>query len=405
MLKIWNCYLPWQVLQLAELRAGVSHVLLLFVFFALVHYLGFSTLKGTLCICLYTSAVFFFQRRLASGFPVRHFSVSAFRTSPDNFRRTSLFLKALKEKKATAAGTVFSGTRPLAVLTGGERGLGFEVAKQLVREDVDVLMCCPFPAEAKRAIDDIKQHLQGSKAEIGFVELNLAEESSIRRCAEAIKAATNRIDILINNAGILSNGGPSRTNARGDELVLAVNFVGPVLLTELLLDQIKSSGGPARIVNVASLMELNANVLAGYTPLTTLKKYCQPTATHYAQNYSLSKLLIICYTRDLARRLQGTPVSVATLHPGVVFTGIYENWGLWFVLMRALLRTVFKFPAEGAEVVLYCAIGDIVKSGGFYADCELHDNCLSPLVYDDTQNRQITEFVYEHFGMSPKGLL
>lgn len=403
MLKIWNCYLPWQVLQLSELRAGVSQVVLLYCFIAYVAPMGGFTLRGIACSVAYLAVTFFFQRRLASGLSLRYPSAYAFRVSSDNFRRTSRFLQGLRQKEAAAAGTMFLGSRPLAVLTGGERGIGFEVAKQLVRLDVDVLMCCPFPAEAERAIATIRAHSTGSKADIKFVELNLAEEDSIRRCAEVIKAATKRIDILINNAGILSNAGPRRANARGDELVLAINTVGPILFTELLLEHIKASG-PARIVNVASLMELNANVAPGLTVLQTLQAHCQPKPTYYAPNYSLSKLLTICYTRDLARRLEGTQVSTATLHPGVVFTGIYDGWGIWSVAMRAVLRTVFKFPAEGAEVVLYCSIGDIAVSGGFYADCELHDNCLSPLAYDETQNRDITKFVYRHFNMEPKEL-
>lgn len=401
MLKLWNCFIPLSVFKLSELRAGILHIALLFVGYACILFPAPLSWIGLARSAAYCAFMCFVQRRVASGLPLRFTSLRSWRTSRGNFRQSSEFLRLIRARTPSAAGTLFSGARPVAVITGGERGMGFETAGQLSRQGIDVVLCCYFPDSAAEAVAAIRRHTAASGAEVHCVPLDLSEEESVRRCAAAVLAATRRIDILVNNAGILSDTGPRRANTRGDELVVATNFLGPVLLTELLLPAVVAGGGPARIVNLASLVALNANVPPGHTPLSILREHCSPEPAYYARNYSLSKLLNICYTRDLARRLRGTRVTVAAVHPGVVLTAIYNVWGPWAVAMRAVMRTVFKFPAEGAEVALHCALADAVCSGGFYADCALHDDCLSPLALDETQNAYITQFACAHFRTTP----
>lgn len=405
MLHIWTCYLPVPALKLAELTAGVSQVVLIVGFGFLVAKTWVPTLPMLLGWIVYFGTMCYFQRRLASGLPLRYSSLRHWRSSPNNFRRTSKFKANLFVKKAPTGVQAtasererLTGDHPVAVITGGERGIGFEVARQLALEGFDLILCCPFRNETEAAMVKISRLQLKSAPAMRFVELNLAEEDSVRVAAATILTLTTRIDLLINNAGILTTP-VRRTNRRGDELVLAINFLGPALLTELLLERIKSSG-PARIVSVSSLMEVNANIPDGYSPLTVMMESCSPKPWITTGNYSLSKLLIACYTRDLARRLEGTEVTTVALHPGVVFTAIYAGWGVWATAMRYVLRTVFKFPGEGAEVVLYCALADDVKAGGFYADCHLADYILSPWALDAKHNAKVRAFVEEHFGLT-----
>jgi NAD(P)-dependent dehydrogenase (short-subunit alcohol dehydrogenase family) len=394
MFRVFNCFLPWGVFTLAELRAGVSQALLLLsmgLLLPLCH-------RSSLCYALYfmySGVVFFLPRRLASGFPLRFTSLRAWRTSPENFRRTSTFLRVVKAKKVAVQRTSVEGygAQPVAVITGGECGIGAHVVEQLLRAGIDVILCCPFEAVAQRTIAQLKSRIRGAHAT--FLKLNLNDEDSVRECAAAILRTTPRIDMLINNAGMVNITG-YKANKRGNEVVLAINFLGHVLLTELLLNRLKESG-PSRIVNVASLMELNACIPGSCkSPLDALVANCDPHSPYHTSNYSLSKLLIICYTRDLARRLQGTSTQVVALHPGVVLTTIY-SFGAIF--MKVLLRTVFKFPGEGAEVVLHCAMADDVQSGSFYADCRCYDNIVSPLALDSAHNERLRRVLLRYFGL------
>ncbi|GET86422.1 hypothetical protein, conserved [Leishmania tarentolae] len=353
-------------------------------------------------LACYTAGMFFFQRRVASGFPVRFLSLRAWRSSPENFRKTSAFLKALKAKATPAAGVSAEGfgARPVVVITGGERGIGEHVVHQLLREGMDVILCCPFEVEARRTIARLKARVSNSKAH--FVKLDLSDEESVRECAAEVLGLTPRIDVLINNAGLVRSFS-YKLNKRGYEVVLSINFLGHVLFTELLLERVKASG-PSRIVNVSSLMHLDACVPGPCkTALDVMAANCDPTSPHHTHNYSLSKLLLVCYTRDLARRLRGTDTVAATLHPGVVLTDIYASGAIF---MKVFLRTVFKFPGEGAEVVLYCALAENIRNGSFYADFAEYNSLLSPLAVDDAHNERLGRVLLRYFDVDgSKGTL
>ncbi|KPI82737.1 dehydrogenase-like protein [Leptomonas seymouri] len=395
MLQFRNCYLMWSIFTLAELRAGLCHIALIILWALLFLRLDCGSVFSWTLFLSYTIAMFFFQRRLASGLPLRFASLRAWRTSPDNFRKTSSFLKAIKAKEFPAKDISAEGygEHPVAVITGGERGIGRQVVEQLLREKMDVILCCPFEEVAQDTIRKLKASVPGAR--VAFLKLNLNDEDSVRQCAANILSMTPRIDVLVNNAGMLNIIG-YKANKRGNEVVLAINFLGHVLLTELLLDCLKASG-PSRIVNVASLMELNACIPGPCkTPLDALITNCDPHSPYHTSNYCLSKLLLVCYTRDLAQRLKGTAIQVVSLHPGVVLTNIYHV-GAFF--MKLMLRTVFKFPGEGAEVVLYCALADTIQSGSFYADCRLYDSVVSPLALDSTHNARLRRVLHRYFGL------
>ncbi|KAG5488348.1 uncharacterized protein JKF63_07943 [Porcisia hertigi] len=404
MLRLGSCYIPWSVFTVAELRASLSQIVLLLTGGAIVGPLRRCGVAGYVMLAGFAVGMFIFQRRIASGLPVRFHSLRVWRSSAENFRRTSAFLKTLKSKKSPALDVSAEGfgAHPVAVITGGERGIGEEVVGQLVREGVDVILCCPFEVQARHTISRLEARIPSSR--VHFIKLNLNDEESVRQCAAEVLRLTPRIDILINNAG-LSNPFSYRMNKRGYEVVLTINFLGHVLFTELLLERVKASG-PSRIVNVASLMHLFARLPGPCkTPLDAMVANCDPASPHHTHNYSLSKLLLVCYTRDLARRLRGTETVAVALHPGVVFTDIYAFGA---VFMRIFLRTVFKFPGEGAEVVLYCALAGGIRSGSFYADTAENDRLISPLALDDMHNERLRRVLLRYFaldGSQPTGKL
>jgi len=169
---------------------------------------------------------------------------------------------------------------------------------------------------------------------------NLAE---VRRLADEILAADNRLDLLVNNAGLISPR--YRFSVDGFELTFAVNHLAPFLLTNLLLDRLKASA-PARIVTVAS--EAHRGHRLDITRLT------RPHDWGTLRTYGRSKLCNILFTRELAARLEGFGVVATCLHPGGVATAIGQRGGLTELVWR-LIKPFMKSPEKGAETSLFLA--------------------------------------------------
>ena len=178
------------------------------------------------------------------------------------------------------------------------------------------------------------------------VAIALADFSSldqVRRLADEILAANGRLDLLVNNAGLMSPR--YRFSFDGFELTFAVNHLAPFLLTNLLLERLEASS-PARIVTVASAAHhghrLNFNTLV------------QPHDWSMLRAYGRSKLCNILFTRELAARLSGSGVAATCLHPGMVATAIGQRGGLPELVWR-LMKPFMTSPDKGAETSLFLA--------------------------------------------------
>jgi NAD(P)-dependent dehydrogenase (short-subunit alcohol dehydrogenase family) len=228
-----------------------------------------------------------------------------------------------------------------AIVTGASSGIGLETAAALARRGMRVVMVARDPERTETA----RRHVAASAA-AERVETALADFSSlaeIRRLAGELLARCPRVDVLVNNAGLISP--QYRKSADGYELTFAVNHLAPFLLTNLLLDRIKASA-PARIVTVASLAHRGARL--------DLDDIDQKRDWASLRAYSRSKLCNILFTRELARRLEGTGVVTACLHPGLVATRIGQRGGLKELAWR--LAKPFMLGAEkGAETSVFLA--------------------------------------------------
>jgi len=247
----------------------------------------------------------------------------------------------------------------VCLVTGANAGLGQATALGLAKLGATVIMVCRSRERGEAARQDIIG-ASGNPA----VELLLADLSSqaqIRRLAEDVKAAYPRLDVLINNAGGVFM---TRTlSADGIEYALAFNHLAPFLLTNLLFDRLQASA-PARIVNVTT--RLTANTAIDFDDL----QFEQRSYSGF-RAYSETKLANMLFTFDLARRLQGTGVSVNCVHPGV-FRSNFGSQGMPPV-MRILSRVVRPFMAEAAraaERVLYVATAPALDgvSGQYFGD-------------------------------------
>ena len=184
---------------------------------------------------------------------------------------------------------------------------------------------------------------------------DLASQRQVRAVAAAYRERFDRLDVLVNNAGIA--GARSRqVTEDGLERTFAVNHLAPFLLTSLLLDRLRASA-PARVVTVSSAAHrfypIDLDDLQGERRYSSFGAYCR------------SKRANVLFTHELARRLEGRGVTANCLHPGVVATGMFRDMPRWLrvVLGRPFLRT----PEQGADPVLHLATApDLADVTGCY---------------------------------------
>lgn len=212
-------------------------------------------------------------------------------------------------------------------------------------------------------------------------KLDLSSFASIRSFAEDINKTEDKLDVLIHNAGYAETFKKNQSED-GIELTMATNHYGPFLLTHLLIDLLKKSG-PSRIVVVASSLYRLASVnLDNPNPVNTLPGYL----------YYVSKGANILFTRELARRLEGTGVTANCLHPGLIDSGIWRSvpaplsWGLSLVN-----KFFFKTPAEGSQTSVMLAVDENLAnvSGKYFSDCQ--ESSLSSSVMDMAKAKKLWE--------------
>ncbi|MDR3721622.1 MAG: SDR family oxidoreductase [Candidatus Acidoferrales bacterium] len=242
------------------------------------------------------------------------------------------------------------------VVTGANSGIGKETALGLAQMGAHVVIVCRNADKGKAALEDIRS-VSGS-LQVDLLIVDMSSQASVRELAKQILERYPRLDVLINNAGAAV---PKRgVSADGIEMTVAANHLGGALLTFLLLDLLKSSA-PSRIINVSSQAHQGAKIDMADLQYER-RKYSSIRA------YGQSKVLMNAFTFELARRLEGTGVTVNCLHPGVVATNIWgTNPPLPFKLLIALIKPFMLNSKQGAECTLYAAASpDVAQSSGKY---------------------------------------
>src|SRR3989442_1768527 len=250
------------------------------------------------------------------------------------------------------------GTTPLQdrvfLVTGATSGIGKATALGLARLGGTVVMACRSATRGEAARQDVVRDSGNSRVYLEIVDL--ASEESTRSFAEEFKRKYPRLDVLINNAGVYT---PHReVTPDGLERTFEVNYLSGFLLTHLLLDLLKKSA-PSRIVNVSSSAHSGGTI--HFDDLQGERRYGGFGA------YGQSKLAQILFKQELARRLQGTAVTVNACHPGVIRTN------LWFggaSVVVQFVRMFLKSPEKGAETPIYLSISPDVAgvTGKYFAN-------------------------------------
>jgi NAD(P)-dependent dehydrogenase (short-subunit alcohol dehydrogenase family) len=254
-------------------------------------------------------------------------------------------------------------TGKTVVVTGANSGIGRQTALALARAGSRVVITARDPAKGNEAVSDLRAKVGDDRVDLTVFDLG--DLASVRAGAAQLLDMCDRIDVLVNNAGVVFT--QRRESADGYEATFAVNHLGPFLLTTLLMDRI-TAGAPARIVNVASTAHSGARHGLDFDDLQCTRNY------RGMQAYARSKLANIYFTTELARRLSGTGVTANCLHPGTVATGYGRDGDATGALALGLKISApfFLTPEKGARTSVYLASADEVRtvSGKYFVKCK-----------------------------------
>lgn len=249
----------------------------------------------------------------------------------------------------------------VCLVTGSNTGIGEVTARELAGRGAKVWMACRNEGRAREAMARIRA--VHPEADLRFLALDLGDLDAVRNAADAFLESESRLDVLIDNAGLAGQKG---VTAQGFELTFGVNHLGHFLLTEQLRPLLTETGTesePARVVIVASRAHTRLRKRFDWAALR------QPTRSISGfHEYKVSKLANVLHAKALARRLEGEPVTVYALHPGVVASDVWRKVPWPF---RSLIKLFMVTNEEGAQTTLHCATSPEVKheSGRYYADC------------------------------------
>jgi NAD(P)-dependent dehydrogenase (short-subunit alcohol dehydrogenase family) len=250
------------------------------------------------------------------------------------------------------------------VVTGGNSGIGLETAQALAGMGARVIVTARNADKGRAAVARMVERLDG-QPQVQLVVFDLSDLSSVRRGAEEILEQAPRLDVLINNAGVVLT--ERHVTVDGYEATFATNHLGPFLLTNLLLDRLRESA-PSRIVNVASTAHNAARKGIPFDDLQSSRRY------RGMRVYGESKLANILFTLELSRRLAGSGVTATALHPGTVRTGYGADGDARGLLAFGLKisRPFFLSPEKGARTSIYLASSPEVAgvTGQYFVKCK-----------------------------------
>jgi NAD(P)-dependent dehydrogenase (short-subunit alcohol dehydrogenase family) len=242
------------------------------------------------------------------------------------------------------------------VITGATSGIGAVAARRLAEQGARIVIVARDRTRAQETLRELHA-ANAAQAHAAFYA-DLSRLGEMKRVAAEIAAAEPRIDVLMNNAGLIASR--NRRTEDGLELMFATNHMSYFVLTLLLMERLRAAGG-ARIVCTAS--EAHRRARLDFDHLQEQKG---------ASGYGTTKLCNILFTRELARRLEGTGITANCLHPGFVATRFGDDAGGLLRAGLAIAKRLFALPPrEGAATMLYLAASPDVagRSGGYYERC------------------------------------
>ncbi|KAI9998438.1 hypothetical protein PInf_002825 [Phytophthora infestans] len=259
----------------------------------------------------------------------------------------------------------------IAIVTGGNSGIGFIAALELARNGAHVVLACRNRERGLKAEADIRELIRSvpGHGTVKLVLVDIGDLSSVHKFCETFKKMHPRLDLLVNNAGVV--GGTYTKTVDGYELQFATNYLGHFALTAQLFDQLKKSES-SRVVTVSSLLHRHAYFFFNEDKImaNNEEEYGQITT------YCVSKLCNLLFTMELDRRLKAAGINnitTAAAHPGYCDTKIMkkgadtnrDSW-LWWLVFRTVAVAPPQSAEKGALPILYAATADGVKGGDYF---------------------------------------
>ena len=248
----------------------------------------------------------------------------------------------------------------ICLITGGTNGIGKSTAQALAGMGATVVITGRNAAKTARVVAEIRA--DSGNQNVDSLLADLSSQQEVRRLAGEFKQKYGGLHVLVNNAGAAFM--QRQLSVDGIEMTFALNHLAPFLLTDLLLDTLKASA-PARIINVSS---------GAHTSGKIEFDNLQGERTYGFGTYPNAKLATILYTVELARRLEGTGVTVNALHPGITATGFGKNNGrVMSALVSLFAPLVMRSPAKGAETSIYLSSSSSIEgvTGKYFYDSQI----------------------------------
>ncbi|KAJ8732345.1 hypothetical protein PYW08_015075 [Mythimna loreyi] len=251
------------------------------------------------------------------------------------------------------------------IVTGGTAGMGLHIATDLAHRGARVIIACPFEDEGTNARKRIIQETENKN--VSFKLLDLASLKSVRQFAADILKTEDRLDILLNNAGVGVPG--DFLTAEKTHFIMQVNYYGTFLLTLLLLPLLMKTGKPgesSRIITTASFLHM-----IGKVDIENLNR------TNYwnkVRIYGNSKICLVLFANELTKRLKDSHVVINNVDPGLVGTKIFDSINkVYGSIITLTFFLFFKTPWQGAQTALHAALDKKagVVSGAYFMNCEI----------------------------------
>jgi len=230
----------------------------------------------------------------------------------------------------------------IVIITGANSGIGKAASLALANMGASVVMVARNKERGEAAKAEIIRESGNSSVDLLLADLSSLE--SVRQLANEFQKKYPKLHVLINNAGLFNQGRHVTTD--GYENTFATNYLAAFLLTNLQLEQLKASA-PSRIINVSSVGHYKGHI--NFDDLNLEKEYGGWKA------YGQSKLALVLFTHELAKKLQGTGVTVNAVHPGTVATNIWTRPFGPAGFITALPKLFMASPEKGAETIVYLA--------------------------------------------------
>lgn len=282
-------------------------------------------------------------------------------------------------------------------VTGANTGIGFEAARALAGRGARVLLGCRSPDKAKDALARIVA--EHPKADVDFVPLDLGDLSSVEAAAATV-AAESRLDVLVNNAGIMMP--PRALTQDGFESQFGVNHLGHFALTARLLPKLIAQEG-SRVVTVSSLAHIRGRI--DWEDVHAERSYSRQA------RYGMSKLANLLFTFELQRRLEaaGAPTLAVACHPGATKTDLSRHMPkLLISTFQVLAGWLMNSPPEGALPTLRAATDPEVRGGDYYGPAKRGGTARSavkvqarPHAHDEADARRLWDLSVELTGVEP----